>query len=477
MTIRTRAFVTSGSASAIVISLIFLGCGGSADAEQPAADAGGQDSSADTQPPKDAGHDTSPRDTAVEHVPKAPRCVVGPDGDAGVDAVAEVATDALGETPSDADADFDSGEGPDAPDAAIDAPAPYVPVQVVDSGGRVLRAPRIVPITYDSDPNRLDVEDFVASVGCTPYWRAVSEEYGIGQAVTGTPIHLADAPPTTISDAGIEKWLRTQLSAGSPGWERPTPDTIYAVYYPSSTTVHLGSSTSCARFDGFHKSFTLADGTTVVYAVMVDCNDDVDDVTGVSSHEIIEASTDPEPFAAPTYQHVDDAHGVYGLSTGSEVGDLCETDPRAIFHPTGYPFAVQRSWSNRASLGKHDPCVPAQAGTYFNVALELFDTVSTGFTFSDTIGVRIPVGESRTITLQLYADGPIDPWSLSARDISGESPHLSFSFAKSTGSDGDRIALTITKKSESTALGAEPFVVVSSSGTGRRTFAYGLVGH
>jgi hypothetical protein len=160
------------------------------------------------------------------------------------------------------------------------------------------------------------------------------------------------------------------------------------------------------------------------------------------------------------------------------VGDLCENDPRSFFKPAGYPFYVQRSWSNLAALGQHDPCVPAlDSSVYFNTMPELPDSVGTNFTVEDTKGVKIPVGGTRTIMVQLYADGPTDAWTLSARDASGESPHLTFTFEKTTGKAGDRIGLTITKRSESDKLGAEPFQIISTSTSGKRTSSLGLVGH
>jgi hypothetical protein len=86
------------------------------------------------------------------------------------------------------------------------------------------------------------------------------------------------------------------------------------------------------------------------------------------------------------------------------------------------------------------------------------------------------VGETRTIYLRLVADGPIVPWNLTVKDASYESPHLTFMLEKNTGSAGDRIGLTITKKSESASLGGEPFSISSNNGKTRFT-AYGLVGH
>jgi hypothetical protein len=433
------------------------GCG-SADAE-PVAPATTDTGSLDV------GFDTAPEatvvDTAVPHVPKAPRCVPS---DAGGDGASD---------PSDAASDAST-------DSASDSGVvSFPPMQAIDAGGRVLRHPHVVPITFDGDGNRDDLEDFAASFGCTSYWRAIGEEYGVHEATGGAPIHVAEAPPAKTTDKGIETWLRGKLVGKTEGWEQPTPETIYAVYYSSDTVVKLGTLESCNGFGGFHKSFTMPDGSDVSYAVMMDCSGSIDDLTSVSSHELIEASTDPVPYGAPAYSGADDDHAAYWFRTGGEVSDLCETQDRGgQYSPSDYPFVVQRSWSNRAALAGHDPCVPAAGDVYFNVVPELSDSVSmiTSSGAVDTKGVKMAVGESKTIYLDLFSDGAIAPWKLAVKDASYEAPHLSFSLDKSTAGSGERVALTITKKSESDAIGAEPFMIVSSSG-GRRTYAYGVVGH
>ncbi|MGZ3422584.1 MAG: hypothetical protein ACXWUG_15030 [Polyangiales bacterium] len=444
-------------------------------------DPGVPDGATDTQ--SDSGAlDTSNTDTAIDtfvpHTPKAPRCVI-PDGGTDLDSGATdtaasdtATTDDAGDAATD---DATSEAGDDAGDAAP-PPLHMAPLQAVTSGGKVLHHAHVVPITYDGDPNRDDVEDFTASFGCTSWWATVGREYGVYEATGGDPIHLADKPPDTITDKQIEKWMRTNIAAKAPGWELPGPETVYAIWYPSTTLVKLGTIESCSGFGGFHKNFSLGDGTKVAYAVMVDCGGDI---TGTTSHEFIEAATDPFPVGDPAYQQADDDHLVYWYQWGGEVGDLCERQQAGgMFQPKDYPFVVQRSWSNIAAANGHDPCVPSQVPVYFNTIPELPDTVSLNVYGSpvDTKGIKIAVGESKTIYLQLVADGPIVPWNLTAKDASGESPHLTFSFEKTTGSAGDRIALTITKKSESATLGAEPFSISSNNGKTRFS-AYGVVGH
>lgn len=347
----------------------------------------------------DAGPDTSTVvDTGTVHVPKAPRCEL-PDGGA-----AETGID---------DASVDGSS-----DAATDGgTVAFPPMQALNAGGRVFHHARVVPITFKGNDWRDDLEDFIASVGCTDYWRAIGAEYGVHELTSGVPIHVDEPAPAKISDKGIETWLRGQLTAKTPGFEQPGPETIYAIYYPSDTTVKLSTLESCRGFGGFHKSFKMPDGSDVAYAVMMDCSGSLDDLTSVTSHELIEAATDPIPFTAPAYSDADADHAAYWFRTGGEVADLCETIDRAGQTTlAGYPFVVQRSWSNAAALAGHDPCVP-MSGTYFNVVPEVTDTVPiiTSGGVVDTKGIKMAVGETKTITLQLFADGPIDSWKLSVK--------------------------------------------------------------
>ncbi len=459
---------------------MLIACGSSSNEAAPG------DAQSDSQ--NDAGSDTRPEtkpDAPVDtgRVPKAPRCK---EIDAGTpDASPEVGADAGDDGSFDAtDAGDDGGDSGDAGDAGdagevgeTGGPTVYAMPEVLSSGGRVLRNPRVIPITFAGDYNRDDVEDFVASFGCTAYWRAISREYGVGDAVGGTPIHVADPAPDAMSDRQIELWLKKNIEAKTPGWELPGPDTLYAVYYPASTSVTLGrSSESCVDFGGFHKSFTLTDGTRVAYAVNMDCEGSSDEVTAVSSHEFIEAATDPFPDSAPAYQFPDPDHFAYALQGGGEVGDMCvREEAGGQFFPSDYPFMVQRSWSNAASRTMHDPCVPAIGDVYFNTIPSMPDRIPIGFfSIAETAGVKIALGSSSTIKVRLFADGPLDAWTVSAKDVTRDGVHLAFSFDKTSGVSGDEVSLTITRKSESKTYGFEIFGIYSTKGKYRHV-SYGLV--
>jgi len=73
---------------------------------------------------------------------------------------------------------------------------------------------------------------------------------------------------------------------------------------------------------------------------------------------------------------------------------------------------------------------------YFNSALVPTDNVIFQGEFV-THGVKIPLGTSRTVEVDLYSDGPTSgPWTLAASATVGE---LGLSFDVSSGVNGDKV--------------------------------------
>ena len=81
---------------------------------------------------------------------------------------------------------------------------------------------------------------------------------------------------------------------------------------------------------------------------------------------------------------------------------------------------MQRTWSNKAAPAGHDPCVPALPGeVYFNAAPVLNDNITVdviGQT-SRCKGVKIAVGETKTIEIDLFSDAATGgPWTVAVQD-------------------------------------------------------------
>ena len=367
----------------------------------------------------------------------------------------------------------------------LDASLPPTPrpPQLANHGGPVLGRPTIVPITYDGDNLRNEIEDFVASVGCTAYWREAAKDYGVGVAITGPAVHLAEAAPSKISDDQIKAWLRKKIE--SKAFPVPAGDVLYAIYYPATTVINLQGEQSCQTFGGYHYEVQMTDGSSVPYAVLPRCDGfdglgELDSVTGTSSHEFLEAASDPFPESDPTYSEPGPDGVAWALASGGENADMCTFNRDAFFTPDTYPFTVERSWSNSAAFAGKDPCVPAVAGPYFGAAPSITDTVPIDFGGGPTPvkGIKIPVGQTRTVDVQVFSTNGGGAMTIDLTDLGqwlGGGTTLKLSLDKTSAQPGEIIHLTIQRTGTNSKYGVSPFVLESHR-TGRALSWYGLVG-
>ena len=312
----------------------------------------------------------------------------------------------------------DAGQPDSSLDVMMDASAEALalpPVPAVQYlGGTVLHAPHVIPILYSTESDIADVQAFLGALGGSTYWQQVTQEYVAGGSTlaAASPVIVTDAPPTTIDDAQIGPWL-INLVQSDAGLPPPAPDNIYVIFYPSSTTVTFKAFgwTLCSNNLGYHINTA---SPALVYAVIPDCGPvtgrtttPLDSVTSIASHEIIEAVTDPFESSL-AWVTLDAQHAVWNFSPGSEVGDLCAFQPQSYQRLVG-SYVVQRSWSNASAAAGHDPCVPLLSTPYFNSIPLFTDSVHiAGVPLGPTMtaGVRVPLGQSMTIPVQLIADGP-----------------------------------------------------------------------
>jgi hypothetical protein len=410
----------------------------------------------------------------------------------------DASVDARGLDVDAAPADVDNG----APSTTYPAPHPPLPELVNAAGGPVLKTPNVRLVFYPGNPYEAALATFAQRLAASTYWPATTEEYGVGPiSYAGTTVLTAETPPALITSIEIQNWVGQKIRSGAFG--TPDPQAIYTIVYPATTRIEqpnpvdaiFGPVTSCTTFRGYHNNVSVAsaDGgvTTFAYAVLAMCVSSLDDLTQVASHEWIESSTDPEvtemglftrgggPNAA--YYSVDADHAVWNiLSLGGEAGDLCEVErPEAVFTPLDIGNAVQRTWSNRLAAASHDPCAPAIAGVpFFNSAPVLDETVTftsgpTGMI--TTKGVTIPVGESRTIEVDLFSDAPTSgPWTVTAEDLMnrnyaafGLAKTLAFQWDRERGTNGEKLHLTITVTDPSILGGGHAFVITSTLGNRR----------
>jgi hypothetical protein len=357
-----------------------------------------------------------------------------------------------------------SGSGPDAamaladatpptPDAGPFAPAPHPgPPQIGSYGGPVMDTPVVVPIFFTGDDAiQAQVEDFLSRLPGTDYWHATTSEYGVGDVTIGTSIVSADAAPTT--DDALQAWLATMTDGTHAGWPAADGNTLYAVFLPAGVTLSTPWGNSCSAFGAYHAEVTTSASAGAIYALMPRCQGQgaaIDSLTTATSHELVEAVTDPRPFTDTAYALPDDDHYVWGATPGGELGDMCEYVRSAEQRDVG-SFLVQRTWSNASAAAGHDPCVPALDAPFMgatpvldeDLPLDLGDGAVT------TKGVQIATGTSKTIEVDLWSDAPAVDWTVKAYDLasyfSGQPEELQFAWDKDGGNNGDKLMLTITR--------------------------------
>lgn len=371
-------------------------------------------------------------------------------------------------------ADFDASDG--APSESFPAahPAPPQILKGTVAGttvpGTVLTSPRIVPIVFAGDPMIETVSNFTAAVGSSAYWHSVVSEYGVGPATAIAPIivdpseiGLADGGTITFSNADTQSFIASHLDGAHSGWGTPDAQAIYAVFLPSGVTTNDNTSThvSCVDFGGYHMAMPV-NGTNIVYVVIPRCAKSIGstDVTGPDlitsslSHELIEAATDPLSTLTARdvgYAQADGPHAAYNIYPGGEIADMCSLSSGGFYKPTALGFLVQRGWSNASAAAGQPPCQPAPPDVIDYGAAPVLTAnvpITSGYLGANgpTKGVKVPLGQSVTIEVDLYSNAPMSaPFNVQAFDLAGHDPDLNIVLDHDTGVNGDKIHATITR--------------------------------
>src|SRR5258707_869832 len=100
----------------------------------------------------------------------------------------------------------------------------------------------------DDDTPRQGIIDFTAAVGGSDYWAAVATEYGVGPAVSATPIILDETIPFQIDDNDVQNWIAQKLNSNDPLFPQPDGNSIYAIFYPPGVSISLQGDQSCQSF-------------------------------------------------------------------------------------------------------------------------------------------------------------------------------------------------------------------------------------
>jgi hypothetical protein len=329
----------------------------------------------------------------------------------------------------------DSGQDRGPTSTTYPAPHPAMP-QIPRNGGVVLRHPSVVTVTFAGDPLQDKIEAFADQVVGLDWWSTVNADYGVGAAESAARVVIPKAPAAAIGDADLERWLAARIGDGT--LPAPTDQTVYALYYPQTTTVTLGDAegggASCSTFLGYHTTVDVAvAGKTVhvAYAVINQCGGGLDELTVTASHELTEAATDPHPVDASTAGYVILDDGPW-TGLGGEDADMCA----GVSSAAEAGFALTRVWNNRAAAAGDQPCLPVPGegrGPFFDAGIVRERLVAH-------------LGGSASTEVDCYAFGAL-PSRIRLKAQADEQAPLSLSFDHKTCTNGDKVTLTVSLRS------------------------------
>jgi hypothetical protein len=359
--------------------------------------------------------------------------------------------------------------------------------QVVSFGGPVLTMPKVQTISWASDTNGAVLDGLVQELTTTSYWHTTTSEYGVGPLVVQPPQHLPDPKPAMYTDTDFINLITTNTTGTSPAWGAVDTNTIYMIAIPNGTAFDDGTGSKCCTdYDGYHNEARI--GTTrVSYAVVCSCpgfdgngETNAQQVTVAASHELVESATDPYFQSRPGYAQSDDDHAVWTVLTQGELADMCELNTDAYYIPPDGTFMVQRTWSNAAAKAGKNPCVPG--GEPYAGALPVL-TTSGSINYNGpwtTKVVKIPVGMTGEVDVQLYSDAVVGPFTVQAFDYNsfynGGAKLLQLSLDKQTGNNGDTLHLSITPTAFDSTLNAAIFVIETHFNNNKnQSLAFGVV--
>jgi hypothetical protein len=344
-------------------------------------------------------------------------------------------------------------------------------------GGHVISNVKVIQVLYGSGPYEAEVTNtaapsiasFYGAVTNSSYYDWLSEyntnitangggpgtNQLIGRGTFAGQIQITPSAAnngSTIDDTQIQPELQAQINAG----HLPVPDanTVFAVYFPDGKVITMGGSTSGVQFCAYHGTVAPSGSLPEFYYSILPgfgspgfsgggcgAGTEFQNVTSVSSHELVEATTDAEvglaTVLAPPLAWYDNTNG--------EIGDICNAQQQAIVGGDGRTYTVQQEWSN-----VQNNCVvsgPAVVNDFTISANPTSISVTHGTSGMSTISTAITSGSAQSVSLS----------------ASGLPSGATASFSPTSVSSGGSSTLTITTTS-STPSGTST-VTVTGTGT------------
>ena len=286
--------------------------------------------------------------------------------------------------------------------------------RTVHGGGPILRHPELTTVTFTGDRPAMvaRLERFGDVIATTAWWHEVVDSFClrpddcIGDGRPGRHVHLARTLPATLSDVDLERLLGEEVRSGA--LARLGKDALVLVYLPPGVTLRDASHPHyCAGGPRAYHRMLRSGRASFAYAVMPRCDDEAG-LTGTASHEILEASTNPDPQRHGFRLDPGSNNGGF-TAAGTEPADPCGL--LSLDRPPSFEsgFAVQRAWSDRAARGGHDPCVPAPAQAPYLALMPQTPTVRLA-SLGATVAIRLDAASDRAVAA----------WAVSAIDLTGQ---------------------------------------------------------
>jgi hypothetical protein len=344
--------------------------------------------------------------------------------------------------------------------------------QIRSSGGDVLKNPRVVPIIYPNDPLTQKIRGFFDKLPGSNYWGTLASNYGVGDITSGNAIMLDFAAPPLVDEDGVRSWFESNLDGSQPEFGAADPNAIYILFLPQMTAATYYGASLCnsPHLSGYHGDGIAGGGTRITYAVVARCADDIDTLTIEASHQLVDAAANPRPSIAPGFGAMDPDFLPWAQLPGAQVATMCESSSPASVFSSELGFAVHQVWSNAAAKAGKAPCFPSATGdVYFNSAPVLTEDVTMGS--HTTKGLKLAVGETKTIDLHLFSDGDTGgSWTIdTVQNTESGAAELTFRVSPASGKNGDVVKLTMTRVQTGAAdWGGTPFLLRSTLGSKQR---------
>jgi hypothetical protein len=174
--------------------------------------------------------------------------------------------------------------------------------------------------------------------------QGTAQHIGRGSFAGSITIHPAHGSKS-LSDADVQKELDDQIAAGK--LPPASDNNLYMVYFPSGVSIAIEGQRSCSAFCAYHEGFkSPRTGQSTFYGVMPTCGfgcggSGMEGQSAVSSHECLEAITDPFPTPGdkPAYPQA------WNDAGGQEIADLCQ-EGSGVVNGHGLSSTVSWEWDN-----------------------------------------------------------------------------------------------------------------------------------